>query len=71
MFKSVISISSDHSVVDVLKISLYAWRKELWRSLPRFTVKEQRGDQNKEIAKRNSVSLIPKIRYQGASVVVM
>ena len=56
MFRSVISISSDNSIVGILKISLYASRKELWRSLPRLTVKDQRRDQKKEIANRNSVS---------------
>ena len=52
MFKSVISIWSDNSIVDICKISLCASREESWRSFPRFTVKEQREDQNKEIAKK-------------------
>ena len=65
MFRSVISISSDNSIVGILKISLYASRKELWRSLPRLTVKEQRRDQKKEIANRNSVSFDSEDKISG------
>jgi len=52
MFKFVISIWSDNSIADICKISLYASREESWRGFPRFTVKEQRGGRNKEIAKK-------------------
>lgn len=65
MFKSVISIWSDNSIVDICKISLCASREESWRGFPRFTVKEQRGVQNKEIAKRNSVSFDSKDKISG------
>ena len=65
MFSSVISISSDNSIVRILKISLWASRKELWRSLPRLTVKEQRRDQKKEIPNRNSVSFDSEDKISG------